>query len=91
MLVLISYDLEDNKTRTNLAHKLKDFGRRVQFSVFEADVHGKELTKLRTLLQEVDLGKHDSIRLYHFCEACVKKVELWGSGEVTRDQDFYIA
>lgn len=90
MLIIISYDIESDKTRTKLAHKLKDFGPRVQKSVFEADVTIDELKKLKKLLKSVELGKEDSIRLYQICDDCYKKVKVWGSGEVTKDEKFYI-
>jgi CRISPR-associated protein Cas2 len=35
MLILVSYDVPDDRRRTRLAHALKDFGERVQYSVFE--------------------------------------------------------
>ena len=89
MLVLISYDIENNRTRTRLAHKLKDFGPRVQLSVFEADVTEKELKRLKVMLTEIELEKDDSIRLYQICETCFKKVKIWGSGEVTKDREYY--
>ncbi|RMG21471.1 MAG: CRISPR-associated endonuclease Cas2, partial [Methanobacteriota archaeon] len=38
MLIVISYDIEKDRTRSRLAKKLKDFGPRVQKSVFEADI-----------------------------------------------------
>jgi CRISPR-associated protein Cas2 len=91
MLVLVSYDIEDDKTRTRLAHKLLDFGPRVQFSVFEADVRPKELTKLKQMLGKVTLGEHDSIRLYNLCETCFGKITIWGKGEMTKDKEIYIA
>lgn len=91
MLVVVSYDIEDDKTRTRLAHKLKDFGPRVQYSVFEADVSRQELPALYNMLTQVELGADDSIRVYHFCEACFKKVKIWGSGVVTKDKDYYVA
>ncbi len=90
MLVIISYDIEDDKTRTRLAHQLKDFGPRVQFSVFEADVSEPELQKLNKMLSKVDLARDDSIRLYRICESCAGKIKIWGSGKVTKDQDYYI-
>jgi CRISPR-associated protein Cas2 len=90
MLVIVSYDIEDDKTRTRLAHKLKDFGPRVQFSVFEADISDKELGKLKQLLRDVNLAKNDSIRLYRICESCAKRIKIWGAGEVTKDKDYYI-
>lgn len=91
MICVISYDIREDKIRTRLAHRLKDFGVRVQFSVFEADITEPELKKLNQVLKEVKLGKEDSIRLYQLCEACLKKVTIWGSGEVTRDRDYYIS
>ena len=47
MFILISYDISDDKKRTRLAKRLKDFGPRVQKSVFEADVKTEELNKLK--------------------------------------------
>ena len=91
MLVLVSYDIEDDKTRTRLAKKLLDFGPRVQFSVFEADVADKELKKLKQELKKVKLSEKDSIRLYWLCETCTKKIKIWGKGEITKDKDYYIA
>ena len=91
MLVVISYDIEDDRTRTRLAHKLKDFGPRVQLSVFEADVSDKEFQRLKKMINNVKLGEADSIRIYQFCEACFKKVKIWGSGKVTKDRAYYIA
>jgi CRISPR-associated protein Cas2 len=90
MLILISYDLENDRSRNALAKTLKDFGPRVQKSVFEADVQPKELERLYGKLEKVKLGKEDSIRLYHLCEGCAPKVRIWGIGKVTKDAKFYI-
>ncbi len=91
MLILISYDIANDRTRTRLAHKLKDFGGRVQLSVFEADVTDEEMKRLVEKLDKVKLGKEDSIRVYRICMECANKVKIWGEGEVTKDRDFYIA
>lgn len=91
MLVVISYDIESDRKRARLAKKLRDFGPRVQKSVFEADVRDSELEKLRKVLSEVKLDEGDSIRLYKVCADCAKRIEIWGRGEVTKDKDFYIA
>ena len=91
MFIIISYDIEKDRTRTRLAKTLKNFGPRVQKSVFEADVKPPELKRLRQHLAKVKLGEHDSIRLYEVCEGCKKKVQIWGVGEVTEDKPYYIA
>lgn len=90
MFILISYDITNDKVRTRLAHTLKDFGKRVQRSVFEADLDDPELRGLRKKLDRVSLDKDDSIRLYRLCESCVKTVKIWGTGEVTKDQEVII-
>jgi CRISPR-associated endonuclease Cas2 len=51
VLILVSYDIPDDRRRTKLAHTLKDFGQRVQYSVFEClltadQVAHLELTRL---------------------------------------------
>lgn len=91
MLIIISYDIEKDKTRTRLAKKLKDFGPRVQKSVFEADVKKEELEKLHMVLDKVKLENEDSIRLYLICGECAGKVVIWGEGQVTKDAAYYIA
>jgi len=90
MLVLISYDIEEDKKRTRLAKKLRDFGPRVQKSVFEADINAQELHRLIETLSGIQLKKGDSIRLYRLCAECLKHIKIWGKGEVTKDREFYI-
>lgn len=90
MFILISYDISDDKKRTRLAKRLKDFGPRVQKSVFEADVKTKELKELKKVLAKVELDKEDSIRLYKLCRECKKNIRIWGSGDVTEDKEYYI-
>ena len=91
MLTVISYDIEDDKKRTRLAKRLRDFGPRVQKSVFEADLHDDELQKLQNVLEEVEIEANDSIRLYRICANCAAEVKIWGHGKVTQDEDYYIA
>lgn len=90
MLILISYDIEEDKKRARLARKLRDFGPRVQKSVFEADVNDKELERLKDILSAIKLKSCESIRLYRICSTCAKQIEIYGQGEVTKDKDYYI-
>ncbi|NEP62230.1 MAG: CRISPR-associated endonuclease Cas2 [Symploca sp. SIO2G7] len=50
MLVLVVYDIPDNKRRTKLAKFLEGYGRRVQYSVFECFL---SLPKMRSLHTKV--------------------------------------
>lgn len=88
--VLISYDITEDKTRTRLAKRLKDFGKRAQYSVFEAEITPAEMKNLRQTLARVKLGPRDSIRLYVLCGTCRTNISLWGSGEIAEDPDYVI-
>jgi len=41
MLILVSYDVPDDRRRTKIAALLKDFGERVQYSVLECLLEGR--------------------------------------------------
>ena len=36
-MIIVSYDISDDKLRTNFAKYLSKFGHRIQYSVFEID------------------------------------------------------
>ncbi len=69
---------------------LKDFGERVQYSVFEANLRPEELEGLRNRLTPLLNTEEDSLRLYPLCSACLAKVEIMGHGMITQDPDMII-
>ena len=42
-MIIVSYDISDDKTRTRFSKYLKKFGHRLQYSVFEIDVSERML------------------------------------------------
>lgn len=88
MLIVVSYDLPDDRRRTRLAHALKDFGERVQYSVFEC--RGDRLDLLREKINKLIDPKEDSVRIYRLCQECRGKVEILGLGEAAEDPDVYV-
>jgi len=87
--VVISYDISDDRTRRRVANVLADYGKRVQYSVFECRIDAKTLDKIIALLKPFAEG-NDSIRVYQICENCLKKVVLLGSGELTEVPMFHL-
>jgi CRISPR-associated protein Cas2 len=78
MLIVVSYDIVDTKRRAKLAKKLLNFGKRVQYSVFECSLNQEQLAEMKKqALPFVDLEK-DSLRIYKLCEACVQQIESFG-------------
>lgn len=90
MLIVVSYDISDDRRRTRLAHTLKDFGERVQYSVFECRLDAAALEKLRRRVQMLIDVKEDTVRIYRLCLECDRQVEIQGTGKVTEDPDVYL-
>ena len=91
MLILVSYDIPDDRRRTRLAHTLKDFGERVQYSVFECRLDENQLAHLRSRMAKLIEPEEDSVRLYRLCAECVRQIEIQGLGVVKQDPETYIA
>jgi len=87
---VISYDIVDNRKRTKVAEALKDFGTRVQKSVFECRLEQKSLKKLSGILQNHIDQETDSILIYLMCENCVKQKTSIGLEVTVNDEDFLV-
>ena len=84
MLVLVSYDVSTEspggkRRLRRVARACKDFGQRVQFSVFECEVDPAQWTELKNrLLKEIDT-KTDSLRFYYLGSNWRRRVEHAGA------------
>lgn len=74
MFTSICYDVADDRRRARVAMTLKDFGRRAQRSVFEADLSEARFERLVRRLRRLVKPEEDSVRIYRLCEACRAKV-----------------
>jgi CRISPR-associated protein Cas2 len=89
VFTVISYDISDDRKRTQVANILADHGTRVQYSVFECRIDMKTLEMLVKMLEPLpECG--DSIRIYFICEGCLKKAILLGRGEFSKEEAFHI-
>jgi len=78
---LVTYDIPDDKRRTKIASALEDYGQRVQFSVFEVWLDAAMQHTLVARLEQLIDAEQDSVRLYHLCAVCQKRVQTLGQGE----------
>ena len=87
MLMLITYDVctQDSAGRRRLrrvARACRDFGQRVQLSVFECELDPAQWTALRAhLISEID-PKTDSLRFYHLGADAKRRIEHVGAKPV---------
>ena len=70
MLTVIAYDIVDDRRREAVSTLLADHGRRVNYSVFECDLEGKEFEHLQAHLARLIDHRQDRIVLYRLCEGC---------------------
>ncbi len=84
MLMLITYDVNTQgaagrRRLRRVAKACRDFGQRVQFSVFECEVDPAQWTALRArLLGEIDQST-DSLRFYHLGANASRRIEHVGA------------
>jgi CRISPR-associated protein Cas2 len=88
--IVISYDISDHKRRLKIAKTLEDFGRRVQYSVFECRLLPAELNKLIRLVKPLVRAAQDTIRFYFIGAEDVTRIQVIGAVKVTEDKTFYI-
>jgi CRISPR-associated protein Cas2 len=84
MLILVSYDVMTSdvggqRRLRRVAKACKDYGKRVQFSVFECEVDPAQWTVLKNkLLKEIDEEK-DSLRFYYLGSNWERRIEHIGA------------
>ena len=90
MFYVISYDVPDNRRRNQLAKALKGYGKRVQYSVFEAHLNRKQYEELKHAVADIIDSSEDSVRYYPLCNTCVERIEVPAVGDVTPEPNTII-
>jgi CRISPR-associated protein Cas2 len=87
MMVVVSYDVststaEGRKRLRHVAKACKNYGQRVQFSVFECNIDPAQWAVLRmTLINAID-EETDSLRFYYLGSNWKRRVEHIGAKDV---------
>lgn len=88
-LWVIAYDISDHKARKHLHNHLKNYGERVQYSVFECRLDPTQQQQLREQLQPyLDTG--DSLRWYPLCHWCENDIDWQGKGNSVDPNEYYL-
>ena len=88
---LVCFDVHDERRLQRVARELKNFGTRVQKSVFECHLDDRQLATLQARLAKIIAQDQDGVRYYPLCPKDVKRILINGPGTVTLDPDFVIA
>lgn len=88
--LVVSYDIGDDKRRRRVMKQMENFGRRVQYSVFECELRPEQIATLKGRLAPLVKEKEDSIRFYYLPEDAVGRIETMGDDGVVRDPLVYM-
>lgn len=86
-IVLVIYDVVDNKTRNHLVKYLEHYGVRVQKSEFEALLNRKQYDAMMRRASRIINTVEDSLRVYILDD--IINIYTWGIGE-RKEQDCII-
>lgn len=86
MYVIITYDVEiksksGNKRLRDVAKICKNYGQRVQNSVFELQIYPADLVEIKNKLERVIDKQRDSIRIYNLGKNRERRVETLGKDD----------
>lgn len=91
MFVVVSYDIPDDRRRAKVMKTLKDFGRHVQYSVFECDLKREDFQRLRLKLKDLINKDEDNIRFYTLSKEDRRKRQVWGEERTEVEiREFYL-
>lgn len=90
MLVLVVYDIPDDRRRARLATFLEGYGRRVQWSVFECFISLPEMKKLHGQVKRRVKQEEDNVRFYWIAADCVPRALTIGSAPPEPPPKLYI-
>ena len=82
---VVAYDIPSDKRRIKIARALEGHGERVQYSVFECQLTGKQFDALWKELGELIEPKEDSLRAYRLCPVCAGWAKTLGQAERVQD------
>lgn len=88
-LVVVCFDIFDDRRRLRVSNLLEDHGQRVQHSVFECHLAASELRTLKIDLAELIDKYEDHVRYYSLCNKDQPAVIVDGGGSATTDPEFH--
>jgi CRISPR-associated protein Cas2 len=81
MLTVIAFDVSCNRLRYRLVKVLKEYGQRVQKSVFEGpELNQSAYLRMRSRCERTIDPETDRLRYYRLCAACAARIEHYGVG-----------
>ena len=69
---------------------MKNYGGRVQKSIFECEIDENLYIEMKTRIEKILNPEKDSVRYYFLCERCRERIEISGIGVFTETEDIIV-
>ena len=91
MNMIVAYDIADERRLARVAKIVKDYGIRVQKSIFEVTVNDGVFAEMKGRIEDVIVEDEDGVKYFPLCEKCAGTVEIIGKGIFTDpDEEYYV-
>lgn len=90
MNMIIAYDIAHPRRLNRVAKIMKDYGVRVQKSIFEVEVDNKRFAEMKRRVRDVILESEDGVKYFPLCEKCAGTVEIIGQGIFVDPDEEYV-
>ena len=78
-LVVVAYDIVSDKRRNKMVKFLEQYGKRINYSVFECLVLKSQLKSFIMQVDQLILPECDQVVCYHVCVDCYSKTNYFPS------------
>ena len=78
MQFVIAYDIVQDRRRQKVMNTLKNYGLRVQYSVFECELTMQRADQLLERLGNLIDPRRDRVHIYPLCDACFFRAKSLG-------------
>lgn len=90
MFFLVAYDISSPRRLARVARLMKNYGTRVQKSVFECEINENLFSEMKRKIEKVMDLSIDAVRYYFLCGKCRQRIEISGTGFITDKEDIII-
>lgn len=91
MNMIVAYDIADPRRLNKVAKVIKDYGIRVQKSIFEVAVNNNLFLEMKSRIEDIIEPTADGVKYFPLCEKCAGTVEIIGQGIfIDPDEEFYV-
>jgi CRISPR-associated protein Cas2 len=91
MKMIVAYDIANPRRLNRVAKVVKDYGIRVQKSIFEVNLDDRLFAEMKYRIENEIEPSEDGVKYFSLCEKCAGTLEIIGQGMfIDPDEEFYV-